>query len=91
MITLGGSYHAGFNFGFNIAESVNFVTDDWLPSLYKYKHCKCHPKNVRMDPETVLQILDKRLLTRTPVREEQVLPGLQANHEREEIQKAGKI
>lgn len=66
-MTFPSGYHAGFNSGFNIAESVNFVTDDWLPMLPRFKGCQCHPQNMRLDPHFVLQALEKSLLIRAPI------------------------
>lgn len=49
VITIPGSYHAGFNHGFNIAEAVNFATPEWFPVGRKAKHCLCRTDSVRVD------------------------------------------
>lgn len=41
MITYPFGYHSGFNYGFNLAESVNFALDDWFPFAEKTKQCEC--------------------------------------------------
>ena len=44
MITFPRAYHAGFNVGFNIAESTNFATASWIPLGLDAKHCTCQEK-----------------------------------------------
>lgn len=41
MITYPYGYHAGFNYGYNLAESVNFALDDWFPIAEKTSKCEC--------------------------------------------------
>ncbi|GAX80508.1 hypothetical protein CEUSTIGMA_g7946.t1 [Chlamydomonas eustigma] len=49
MITFPGAYHAGFNAGFNCAESVNFGTRRWIPIGARAGVCKCSPDSVKID------------------------------------------
>lgn len=47
IITFPQAYHAGFNHGYNVAESVNFATPDWLPfgrrAMSRYRKHKRGP------------------------------------------------
>ncbi len=49
VITYPGSYHAGFNMGFNIAESTNFATNAWIEIGATAKACECADDSVRID------------------------------------------
>ncbi|KAI8323437.1 hypothetical protein GQ54DRAFT_310098 [Martensiomyces pterosporus] len=49
MLTFPLGYHAGFNHGFNCAESVNFALDRWLGIAKNSKHCECVKDSVTID------------------------------------------
>ncbi|KAJ3129330.1 hypothetical protein HK098_001742 [Nowakowskiella sp. JEL0407] len=49
VVTYPNGYHAGFNLGFNCAESVNFALDTWLEIGKRAKYCKCIKDSVRFD------------------------------------------
>lgn len=58
MITFPGSYHFGFNTGFNVAESTNFAVPEWYSQGVKAKVCMCHPHSVRIDMRRFKELLD---------------------------------
>jgi hypothetical protein len=59
VITFCGSYHAGFNMGYNCAEAVNFAIKPWIDVGRKAGVCKCHSDSVKIDMKCFLGNLDK--------------------------------
>ena len=51
MVTFPMGYHSGFNTGFNIAESTNFVTERWVEYGKRASRCYCKPDNVQIAME----------------------------------------
>ncbi len=57
MITFPMGYHAGFNTGFNIAESTNFATERWVEYGKRCVRCYCRPDMVHISMETFVKRL----------------------------------
>jgi len=48
MITFPFGYHAGFNHGFNCAESTNFASERWIEYGKRAIHCHCRKGERKM-------------------------------------------
>lgn len=49
IITFPYGYHAGFNYGYNLAESVNFAIEEWLEIGKRAGKCMCVEDSVGID------------------------------------------
>lgn len=54
MINFPGAYHAGFNHGWNCAESTNFATRAWVSVGARARACACSPDSVTIQMEFFL-------------------------------------
>ncbi|KAG7664445.1 uncharacterized protein J8A68_002048 [[Candida] subhashii] len=61
IITYPYGYHAGFNYGYNLAESVNFALDDWFEFGKIASKCECISDSVAIN---INQLMSKYYGTR---------------------------
>lgn len=55
VITYPRGYHAGYNLGFNCAESVNFALESWIELGRVAKACECVDFSVHIDVDQLLR------------------------------------
>jgi hypothetical protein len=57
MFVLSRAFHAGYNCGWNCAESVNFGSAYWVSHLNSLEQCFCSPESVILDVNSAIEKL----------------------------------
>lgn len=93
VITFPGSYHAGFNHGFNIAESSNFALPHWLEIGRKAKRCICRPGSVLIDIDHLETLYMRSLVAQVAAYSMSAVPGDDDSHSeiKERLQDAQRL
>jgi hypothetical protein len=73
MITYPKGYHAGYNLGFNCAESINFATESWIELGKAAKFCTCMKDSVRFDMADLLKEKDEKVPNTIKEKDEKVI------------------
>lgn len=55
MITFPFGYHAGFNHGFNMAESTNFASPRWVEYGKRATQCDCRQDTVKINMDVFVK------------------------------------
>jgi len=54
LLIAAGSYHCGFNHGYNCAESTNFATRAWIGVGARAASCRCTDDSVTIDMRCIV-------------------------------------
>ncbi|KAG8731860.1 hypothetical protein FRC11_001925 [Ceratobasidium sp. 423] len=84
VITYPRGYHAGFNIGFNCAESVNFALESWIELGKRAQFCKCVGDSVRFDVEAILADYEARMNPPLPRFDDYSSPPKRKSHPTDE-------